>query len=109
MPRRRDRHQGAQHGRPSEPAGAAMTGATDIEAAQFRAIERLRSLLLAGGAIARGEGVRAGIADAINLVQGAIYDARSVAAGVKPRPFTGALNDVPATLTHDEGAYAQCG
>jgi hypothetical protein len=26
-----------------------------------------------------------------------------------PRPFTGALNDVPATLTHDEGAYAQCG
>jgi hypothetical protein len=32
--------------------------------------------------------VRAGIADAINLVQGAIYDARSVAAGVE-----GTFND----------------
>jgi hypothetical protein len=51
---------------------------------KFRAIERLRSLLLAGGGIAPAEEVRAGIADAINLVQGAIYDARSVAAGVKP-------------------------
>lgn len=37
-------------------------------------------------------------------------DLDAAVAGVQgTRPFTGALNDVPATLTHDEGAYAQCG